>query len=280
MQALARRRHGAGDAGLPRRRAPGARHLHRARAGRRPLADARRRALPDLQLRAARVRDQRLHPVARRALRPRERPATRSPPRCFAPGNAQAPLDVPNYNTGYWSLYDQYCESTLSYHELLTGFLANLCRADARDHAGGTRDPRPAAAPGPSGPTGTTGATGATGIDRRPRDDGRDRGDTACTAPPAARSARPARPGRPARPARAARRTPTTSSARPRAPSRADLKQPPVLTIASPRRARRATLVARVADDALEDLDVNFAVSYAGTSSRRRRCCSATAATR
>ena len=67
------------DARLPRRRAPGARHLHAAAAGRDPLADQRRRALPDLQLRAARVRDQRLHPVAGRAVRLRDhrRPARR-----------------------------------------------------------------------------------------------------------------------------------------------------------------------------------------------------------
>ena len=34
---------------------------------------------------------------------------------------------VPRYDTGSWSLYDQFGESSLSYHELLTEFLQHLC---------------------------------------------------------------------------------------------------------------------------------------------------------
>ncbi len=34
---------------------------------------------------------------------------------------------VPHYDTGAWSLYDQSTESDLGYHELLDGFLRNLC---------------------------------------------------------------------------------------------------------------------------------------------------------
>ena len=95
----------------------------------RALADGGRRALPDLQLRAARVRDQRLHPVARRACSTSRAPATPLAATLFRAGNAQARLDVAAYNTGAWSLYDQSSESTLSYHQLLTGFLAEALRA-------------------------------------------------------------------------------------------------------------------------------------------------------
>ena len=34
---------------------------------------------------------------------------------------------MPHYDTGAWSHYDQFTESTLSYHELLTEFLVHLC---------------------------------------------------------------------------------------------------------------------------------------------------------
>ena len=45
----------------------------------------------------------------------------------FEAGDAEARTLVPQYNTGGWSLYDQYGESDLSYHELLTEFLQHLC---------------------------------------------------------------------------------------------------------------------------------------------------------
>jgi hypothetical protein len=45
----------------------------------------------------------------------------------FEEGDAQDRLDVPHYNTGSWSMYDQHSESDLNYHELLTEFLKNLC---------------------------------------------------------------------------------------------------------------------------------------------------------
>jgi hypothetical protein len=49
--------------------------------------------------------------------------------RLFAAGDRQARLDVPAGNTGAWSLYQLGGpESDLSYHELLTGFLQNLCQ--------------------------------------------------------------------------------------------------------------------------------------------------------
>jgi hypothetical protein len=45
----------------------------------------------------------------------------------FEEGDAQARAEVPHYNTGAWSMYDQYGESDLNYHELLTEFLQHLC---------------------------------------------------------------------------------------------------------------------------------------------------------
>ena len=45
----------------------------------------------------------------------------------FAAGNAQAQSELPGFDTGAWSLYQPGIEDTLSYHELVTGFLAQLC---------------------------------------------------------------------------------------------------------------------------------------------------------
>jgi D-glucuronyl C5-epimerase-like protein len=49
----------------------------------------------------------------------------------FAAGNAEAEAEVPAYNTGAWSLYQPGVEDDLSYHELVTGFLAQLCARTA-----------------------------------------------------------------------------------------------------------------------------------------------------
>ncbi|MHB1567925.1 MAG: D-glucuronyl C5-epimerase family protein [Solirubrobacteraceae bacterium] len=46
----------------------------------------------------------------------------------FAAGNAEAQAEVPSYNTGAWSLYQPGIEDDLSYHELVTGFLQELCQ--------------------------------------------------------------------------------------------------------------------------------------------------------
>jgi hypothetical protein len=46
----------------------------------------------------------------------------------FAAGESEARAIVPSYDTGAWSLYDQRSESDLSYHELVTTFLRNLCK--------------------------------------------------------------------------------------------------------------------------------------------------------
>jgi hypothetical protein len=47
--------------------------------------------------------------------------------RLFAAGNAEARAEVPRFDTGAWSLYQPGLEDDLSYHELVTGFLAQLC---------------------------------------------------------------------------------------------------------------------------------------------------------
>ena len=45
----------------------------------------------------------------------------------FAAGNAEAVAEVPGFDTGAWSLYQPGIEDNLSYHQLVTGFLAQLC---------------------------------------------------------------------------------------------------------------------------------------------------------
>jgi D-glucuronyl C5-epimerase C-terminus len=50
----------------------------------------------------------------------------------FEEGDAQARAQTPRYNTGAWSMYDQYGESDLNYHELLTEFLQHLCEKTSK----------------------------------------------------------------------------------------------------------------------------------------------------
>ncbi|MGO9247213.1 MAG: D-glucuronyl C5-epimerase family protein [Solirubrobacteraceae bacterium] len=50
----------------------------------------------------------------------------------FEEGDAQARAQTPHYNTGAWSMYDQYGESDLNYHELLTEFLQHLCEKTSK----------------------------------------------------------------------------------------------------------------------------------------------------
>jgi D-glucuronyl C5-epimerase C-terminus len=73
----------------------------------------------------------------------------------FEEGDAEARAETPHYDTGAWSMYDQYSESDLNYHELLTEFLVHLCER--------TRNgpPMTAAAPAPA-PTTSTGTTTTT----------------------------------------------------------------------------------------------------------------------
>jgi hypothetical protein len=63
----------------------------------------------------------------------------------FEAGDAEARAIVPYYNTGAWSMYDQFGESDLNYHELLTEFLQHLCE---RTRKGEPLDPTGVAIPG------------------------------------------------------------------------------------------------------------------------------------
>jgi D-glucuronyl C5-epimerase C-terminus len=47
--------------------------------------------------------------------------------RLFAAGDAQAQAELPEFDTGAWSLYQPGEEDSLSYHELVTSFLDELC---------------------------------------------------------------------------------------------------------------------------------------------------------
>ena len=73
----------------------------------------------------------------------------------FQAGDAEARAEVPHYDTGAWSRYDQFTESTLGYHELLTEFLQHLCertRKGAPLAAGPPASPAPPAANAPPAP--------------------------------------------------------------------------------------------------------------------------------
>ncbi len=83
----------------------------------------------------------------------------------FEAGDAEARAEVPHYDTGAWSLYDQHEESNLNYHELLTEFLEHLC---TRTKGGAPLAPSPAPsppipAPTPSPTPNPAGGTTATG---------------------------------------------------------------------------------------------------------------------
>ncbi len=69
----------------------------------------------------------------------------------FEAGDAEARAEVPHYDTGAWSLYDQFSESNLNYHELLTEFLQHLCERTRKGPPMST-----APAPTPTTPTATT----------------------------------------------------------------------------------------------------------------------------
>jgi hypothetical protein len=82
----------------------------------------------------------------------------------FEEGDAEARGEVPHYDTGSWSLYDQFGESDLNYHELLTEFLQHLCE---RTRKGPPMSTAPAAATPPTTtttppPTTTTAPAGGT----------------------------------------------------------------------------------------------------------------------
>ena len=85
----------------------------------------------------------------------------------FEAGDAEARARVPMYDTGGWSMYDQFGESDLSYHELLTEFLKHLCERTGKGEplspaAAPAPAPTPAPPPAPAAPaTGGTAGEGA-----------------------------------------------------------------------------------------------------------------------
>ena len=73
----------------------------------------------------------------------------------FEEGDAEARAETPHYDTGAWSQYDQYTESNLNYHELLTEFLQHLCERTHKGLPMSTTPPPPTA----TTPTTTTPTT-------------------------------------------------------------------------------------------------------------------------
>jgi hypothetical protein len=78
----------------------------------------------------------------------------------FEAGDAEARVLVPHYDTGAWSLYDQFGESDLNYHELLTEFLQHLCE---RTSKGPPFTPTGGVPATPSTPSTTTAPSSSTG---------------------------------------------------------------------------------------------------------------------
>ncbi len=77
----------------------------------------------------------------------------------FETGDAEARAIVPSYDTGAWSKYDQYSESNLNYHELLTEFLQSLCKRTQEGEptpAPSTAAPTPSPTPAPATPPAAT----------------------------------------------------------------------------------------------------------------------------
>ncbi len=75
----------------------------------------------------------------------------------FEAGDAEARAETPHYDTGAWSMYDQFSESNLNYHELLTEFLQHLCeRTRKGPPMSAVPAPSPAPAPTTTAPTTTT----------------------------------------------------------------------------------------------------------------------------
>jgi D-glucuronyl C5-epimerase C-terminus len=83
----------------------------------------------------------------------------------FEAGDAEARAIVPMYDTGSWSLYDQFGESDLNYHELLAEFLQHLCERTRKGLPAPPAAPAaPTPSPAPPAPVpATPGSTTATG---------------------------------------------------------------------------------------------------------------------
>jgi hypothetical protein len=79
----------------------------------------------------------------------------------FEAGDAEARAIVSSYDTGSWSLYDQYGESDLNYHELLTEFLQHLCERTRKGPPIATTAPATSSPEAAGGTSGTGTSTGA-----------------------------------------------------------------------------------------------------------------------
>jgi hypothetical protein len=79
----------------------------------------------------------------------------------FEAGDAEARAIVPLYDTGAWSKYDQFGESNLNYHELLTEFLQHLCERTSKGEPipPATTPPTTSTTPTTTTPTTTTPTT-------------------------------------------------------------------------------------------------------------------------
>ncbi len=100
----------------------------------------------------------------------------------FEAGDAEARALVPDYDTGAWSRYDQFGESNLNYHELLTEFLQHLCQrtrhgpplapagAPSSPPAGSTGEPAPPSAAGGTAATAAVRAGAAQAAQQIPGD--------------------------------------------------------------------------------------------------------------
>jgi len=88
----------------------------------------------------------------------------------FGAGDGEARVEVPHYDTGAWSLYDQFGESSLNYHELVTEFLKHLCERAQKGPpsiaAGAPPPPPPTTTTPPSTGGSTGGTTGGTSAAR------------------------------------------------------------------------------------------------------------------
>jgi hypothetical protein len=80
----------------------------------------------------------------------------------FEAGDAEARAIVPRYDTGAWSMYDQFGESDLNYHELLTEFLQHLCERTKKGEPLTAAAPPASSTPAASAPA-TTPASSNTG---------------------------------------------------------------------------------------------------------------------
>ncbi len=109
----------------------------------------------------------------------------------FEAGDAEARAETPHYDTGAWSMYDQYSESNLNYHELLTEFLQHLCE---RTRKGQPLAATPAPAPTPTTTTTTPAPTPTTPTTTTPTtpSGGTAASASAATAHAAATAAKPA----------------------------------------------------------------------------------------